>query len=325
MKKIFATYLGSLGDTFLIIPTLRAIKEIYPSSKTIFLISPATRGIMEYNPYVDDIIYYQKGDNVFPIFKKIWRADLTLMFDPNYRMSWLSWLAGIPNRIGFAAKRNRFLTIQCEKVSSPNFYEAQIHLGLARIAGIDTKDLSLYISPCLPEEKTFIDEFLAKHIPNNRFIAIAPYSGHRLKDWPEEYYNELIDYFQKTGYAAILIGGNELKQNAEKFRNAFYMEEKINPRQSAYIISLAKIFICGCTFSLHLASTTQTPILAMYGPTSEKQWAPYPNCTTIARDLPCRPCKYYIKDFVCKDNQCMRKITSDEVIEKAVYILNLQK
>jgi heptosyltransferase-2 len=83
------------------------------------------------------------------------------------------------------------------------------------------------------------------------------------------------------------------------------------------------LFLCGCTFGLHLASTVSTPILAIYGPTSEKEWAPYDNCTVINHKLPCSPCVYIGSTFHCQlDKKCLRDITVDEVFETTINILN---
>jgi ADP-heptose:LPS heptosyltransferase len=325
MKKIFVNYLGSLGDTFLIIPTLRAIKETHPLSKTILMVSPKTKNIFEGSPLVDEIIYYKKSNNLFPILKKIWKADLSLILGNNCRARQLAWLARIPQRLGFYPypKKKRFLTIHIDKGNGFDKYEAECYLRLANCVGINTNDLSLEIPQCNQDEKEYVDNLLEKNlVPKDKFIVIAPYSSNYLKDWPEEKFNEVINHFKSIGYTSVLCGGSELEQTAERFKNAVYIPNLLTPRQSTYIMSLSRLVICGCTFVLHLASTTKTPIVAIYGPTSPKQWAPYANCTVIKTAIPCSPCKYYESTFTCAlDKKCIKEITSKEVLEVALHVL----
>lgn len=323
MNKALFFQVGSLGDAFLIFPAIKAVKKKYPHCKTIVMLSPASKDIFEYNRYVDEIVYVKKTDASLSLLKKLWRADLALFFSPNWRPRLIAWLARVRIRAAIDLKSGLFLTHQLKDIGDKNnIYEAATNLKLTKSLGFDTSDLRLEIPPCRNDEKVTVDKLLQQYVfPDaDKFIIIAPYSSNRLKNWPEKYYNEVIDYFHSIGYALLLLGGKEIKANAAVFPNAIYIPAIFNPRQSTYIISLAKLIICGCSFPLHLASTTSTPSVAIYGPTTPERWAPYANCSIIRHDMPCSPCIYHAAECH-NNNRCLKDIKSAEVISIARRIL----
>jgi ADP-heptose:LPS heptosyltransferase len=78
----------------------------------------------------------------------------------------------------------------------------------------------------------------------------------------------------------------------------------------------AALFIGGDSGPLHIASTSEVPIVALYGPTLPSQWAPWraeslPTRTIDAGPLPCRPCT----QRVCEpgDFRCLTNLRIDHV------------
>lgn len=315
MNKIFVSDRASLGDTLLATPTLRAIKETYPDSRTILLASPATRDIVEGHPLVDEVLFYEKGDSIIPIIRKIWRADLALILDFHYRSSFFAWLARIPLRIGRADKAKSFLTHQVMGTPSPERYEAENTLQVARYVGINTNDLSLLMTAPSVGEQTRVRELLAAagmavHEP---FVVIAPYSLAELKDWPAAYYQEVIDYLAARKIKVIAVGGKEHRLQADGFLHLINFVGLTNIRETTYLVSLARTVLCGCTSSvLHFASTTSTPLIALYGPTSPQQWAPRSRCHVLSRKFPCSPC-YNTGRACLAEKRCLTEIRPDEV------------
>ncbi|BBB91612.1 MAG TPA: glycosyltransferase family 9 protein [Methylomusa anaerophila] len=325
VKKVFVAQRASLGDTLLSTPTLRAIKEKYPESRTIFLASPSARDILEGHPYVDELIVYEKGDRVFPIIKKIWRSDFALILDYHYRSSLFSWLARIPVRIGRSPLNKSFLTHQVLGTPSSDVYEAENTLAVARYAGIDTMNYKLVMAPLKALEQEKADRLLRTagiDIEKDKLVVLAPYSLSDLKDWPEENYRQVIGFLKKHGYKPVLVGGKEHRSRASGFRGVYNFVGDTNIRETAYLISLAELVICGCTSVLHFAATTSTKAVAIYGPTTPVQWAPRQGCTPISKFLDCSPC--YNTGRECeRDKLCVRLVTAEEVMREVSQILKL--
>ena len=92
---------------------------------------------------------------------------------------------------------------------------------------------------------------------------------------------------------------------------AVNMAGDLSLRESAVLIASADLQISGCTAMLHVCATTDTPSIALYGPTVPEQWAPKRNCHVITKRFPCAPC--YSTGRECGDNRCIRAIQVDDV------------
>ena len=321
MKKICVMHQASIGDTLMATPVYRAIKECYPQCKTVVITSYLGYELLYKNPYIDVLIPYKKGDAVFPIIKAIWRSEAALILDYHYRNALYSFLSMIPKRVGYG---HNFINIKLTDRQYDKF-EAFNYLQLAEQIGIHTNDLSLTRPYIAPEEREHVDKIYNEVKSSFRYlIIIAPYSLSRIKDWSPVNYCEIIERFKSSNCAAAVIGGkNQYEIVNKEIPNAINLAGKTNLRESAELISRADLQICGCTSMLHVCSTTNTPVIAIYGPTSDKQWAPRKNCIVINHQLDCSPCYNVAGKEPCSDAHCLTEISVDEVWNAVKKVLNL--
>jgi ADP-heptose:LPS heptosyltransferase len=71
---------------------------------------------------------------------------------------------------------------------------------------------------------------------------------------------------------------------------------------------------------MHIAATTRTPIVAIYGPTSAETWAPWRDPSLVGElvdngPLPCRPCDQ--RRCEPGDFRCLRALAASRVIDAA--------
>lgn len=311
MKKICIMHQASIGDTLLATPVYRAIKKNFPQVEVIAVTSSAGFELLQGSPYIDTLVKYKKGDPVLPVIKKIWRADAALILDYHYRNALFAFLAMIPKRIG---RGKDFINCKVEELPDETF-EPKKYLSLLKPLGISSDDLS-FIKPVATEEEKIRAEKLVNEIkiPGKKFILIVPYSLSRLKDWSEKNYLEIIKRLKDEGHAVAILGGkNERELIQKNFPNEKIFSGETNLRESAEIISHADLQISGCTAMLHVCSTTETPAVALYGPTSPAQWAPKKNCKIISHNLPCSPCYNVAGKPPCENNKCINEISVEEV------------
>jgi len=75
---------------------------------------------------------------------------------------------------------------------------------------------------------------------------------------------------------------------------------------------------------VHFASTTNLPVIALFGPETPKIFGPMsPHAKVISLGLACSPCisVFNQKKSSCTDNQCMKQITVEMVIQETQKIL----
>jgi ADP-heptose:LPS heptosyltransferase len=67
---------------------------------------------------------------------------------------------------------------------------------------------------------------------------------------------------------------------------------------------------------MHLAGWMGSPLIGLFGPETPRLFAPRsPNARVLWASLPCSPCLSVAADKItrCKDNQCMKRISSERV------------
>jgi ADP-heptose:LPS heptosyltransferase len=90
------------------------------------------------------------------------------------------------------------------------------------------------------------------------------------------------------------------------------------------VLDDAALFIGGDSGPLHIASTSNVPVVGLYGPTLPERSAPWrpaaiPTVSIDAGALPCRPCDQRV--CVTHDYRCLAHITADAVREAAERLL----
>jgi ADP-heptose:LPS heptosyltransferase len=90
------------------------------------------------------------------------------------------------------------------------------------------------------------------------------------------------------------------------------------------LVDRAALYVGGDSGPLHIAGTTATPIVALFGPTLPERSMPWrsseiPATAVDAGPLPCRPC--HQRECVTGDFRCLTRITPAQVIEAATVLL----
>ena len=319
LKKICFMHQASIGDTLMVTPVYRAVKECYPDCRLVVVTGHAGYELLRGNPHIDTLLAYEKGDAVLPIVKNIWRADASVIFDYHYRNALYSFLALIPKRIGYGKD---FINIKLHD-EPLEMFEPLKYLAAVKQLGIHTEDLTLTRPVATEQEKIRVEKIFSEiKSPAQKLVLIVPFSLDAIKDWAPAKYREIISRVKKLGHVAAILGGKaDTERIAQEFPDVVSFAGKFNLRESTEMISRADLQISGCTATLHLCSTTDTPSIAIYGPSLVAQWAPRKNCTVITHNLPCSPCYNIAGKPRCHDNRCIKNISVDEVWSVAEKIL----
>ena len=139
------------------------------------------------------------------------------------------------------------------------------------------------ISPLIWSDSTDEAESNNKIKNEGPFIAVAPYSNWRQKDWSIEKYIELFknDFFKN--YTLILTGISKDIPNREKFfkmiddssLNIINLFDWGNLRHMIPIFNKCSFFIGSDSGLMHLAASTKCKTFALFGPTNEIVYGPW--------------------------------------------------
>ena len=142
--------------------------------------------------------------------------------------------------------------------------------------GPEDRDLTLHIPH---EAETQVEQLGLKN-----FIVIHPVSRWRFKCWPTVHMAELIHRLHARGYKIVLIGSPEAQEKAmneeivklvKKEVPLMNLSGKISLKELGALIKQAQCLICVDSVPLHMASSLKTPVVALFGPSSDQNWGPW--------------------------------------------------
>ena len=110
-------------------------------------------------------------------------------------------------------------------------------------------------------------------IPFEKFILI--HAGGAMPAKLYEYYSEVVQLIRepltKAGYEIVQIGGQE----DPRIANVVSLNGITNIHQTAYLIRNASLLLGNDSCNAHIASGLDTPLVALYGPTTVENHGPY--------------------------------------------------
>lgn len=161
------------------------------------------------------------------------------------------------------------------------------------------------------------------------WIVIHPTSRWLFKCWSEARMAETINALAVGGRQVILTAGPEHHEMAMVERILTGVDQPIinlagqlELKELAAVIERASLFIGVDSLPMHMASASQTPTVALFGPSGEIEWGPWKNrAAVITSSHPCRPCG---QDGCgnSKISECLTSLESRQVIDAAESLLD---
>ena len=161
-----------------------------------------------------------------------------------------------------------------------------------------------------------------------KFIIISPSNSHQKRNiinyraWENDSWKELIEML-KNHIPVVIIGNKGEEDFFDKLKpypnKVIDLVGKTSLIDLIGIIESARALVATDTGTAHIASAVNTEVFALIGPTPAYETGPYqsPNNRVhiISSNQDCSPCykTQTMKD--CKNNICMKEISSKKVYE----------
>ena len=101
----------------------------------------------------------------------------------------------------------------------------------------------------------------------------------------------------------------------KQFANCTDSSGKLTISELIALIDNAALMITNDTGPMHIAFALKTKTVALFGPCSPQQYGGAEKTITLYKNVYCSPCVHEFMVPPCKgDNQCMKKITIEEVL-----------
>lgn len=209
-------------------------------------------------------------------------------------------------------------------------HELDAYLQLPQRLGLPIRDKSAYVPKhphCQDRLRQKLTDPHHQPVPSQWITIHLPALGRR-KRWPQEHFVDLCQRLLKNSHLSIIFTGltNE-KHLVDPVANQLPQERvhnlagELSFAEFVEVIRMSHLLISVDTCAIHIAYATQTPTLALFGPSNEEVWRPYntKNQTVLHSHIECRPCdKNFQNNENCSHVNCMKQLTVDMVYQAAI-------
>ena len=323
-EKILFIRLRLLGDIVFTIPAVQLYKKNFPDSEIYYIAEERFREAAEIIPGVHKVLAVPERMGIKQTIrfrnstrKEKFQTVVDLHSGP--RSALLTFLSGANNRIGYRTPNRNWAYNRMVPRNSQNAkgHSVENQARLLTPLGIDIREIPPYPEINIKQED--ISEKIRTINKLSQKIVIHVGAKKRYRDWGMENFSRLIKRLNQEHYNIILIGkGKEEEERGRYLENLFGVHNFVGTlsiKEILYVIAHSDVYFGADSGPLHLASLTQTPIVALYGPNIPEVSGPYrkENVTIIQLDLDCIPCRQ--KSCKFQEVKCMSGIGVSDVYQ----------
>jgi heptosyltransferase-1 len=328
--KILLIRLRRIGDIIMTTPAVAAIKKSLPESSLTYVVEEPYARLVEGNPAIDATVLippHQRLASFLGLVRRLRRErfDIAIDFHGGPRASRIAWLCGARLKVGYELKHKGFIydvRVPRSREGAP-IHSVENHLNLVRAAGIDVREPwpGLTLPPARLEEAGRIEELWAgRGLAGKSAVVLHVGAGNAFRDWGAQNLTDLALRLAALPEVRVaLIGSAEDRPRAEQIGSrsgnaVVSLAGELNLIELREAIARARLFVGPDSGPMHIAASTPTPIVALFGPNLAEYNAPWKaRATVIERKLDCRPCKQ--RACPTGDLRCLLGITVEEVFE----------
>jgi ADP-heptose:LPS heptosyltransferase len=288
---------NQLGDLLAGVSLFRALKGTYPNSKLTLLCSKENHYGAVKNKYIDELFVFDKTKMYNPVklytFIKFLRQSFDVVIVPvtvsiSFTSNLIARISNSKIRIGpnsLDGKLNETAFLFDRRVDIdwrkfPDSNVAEHILEIVRPFGVNTKDYSSEISfdnSDLDVAKRYLEKIGFDY--KSKLIGLHVGAGKPPNRWPLEKFVKLISELNKNNSCIFYLTGTDFDKEELRFvKNSSNVKlyEFVNHsvQEIAALISLSSLFVTNDTGIMHVAGTTETPLISLFGPTNPFNWAP---------------------------------------------------
>lgn len=333
-----------IGDAVMCLPALEALHRLYPGRPVIVAAKPRVVPVFEHAPYVKDIIEYDDRGRHRGVMGRLRFAGeikkcgfgLAVLFQNAFDAAFLSFISGIPKRVGYGRDlRSPLLTTAIKaapeiKKRHQIFYYLHIVEALGAKMPVKTPVPRLKISAA---EEGWADNFLMEHGLAKRPLAgAAPGASYgQAKRWPAEGFTQALNAVAKgSNTASLIFGAHDDATACEAVYSGLDGPERINLcgkltlGESMTLMARCAVFITNDSGPMHLAAALGAPTVAVFGSTDAKLTGPTgPNVSVIEKPIECSPC--FKRECKYGHYKCLTTIDAATVAAEACALMKTKR
>lgn len=325
VERVLVIKLRNLGDVLLSSPVFTHLKKSLPNAVIDAYITSESLPMLAGHPAISHFHLLDRSKrSLARDARLLWDIrgrgyDLVINLTEGDRGAIAALVSGAeicvgidPGSSGFPLKRN--LYTQLVKPCKTPRHAVERDLDALRRIGLFPAPHERELFYAVPPEAhaRAIELVAACGLTPGEFILFHGSSRWRFKAPSKAKIQNIVKALQKQGNTVVLTGG---PGEAEEIDGAINLAGKTSLKELGALMQLSKGLITVDSVTLHMASALKVPVVALFGPTSEKNWGPWrhPRAQVVTQALSCRPC---LMDGCggSKHSDCLETLSTESIL-----------
>lgn len=335
--RVLLVRLRLIGDVVFTTPAIRALRRRFPDADITYLVELGAAPVVAANPHLSSVVAVARTGGARRVADDLRlarrlraaRFDVAIDFHGGPRSAWLTWASRAPVRVGYDVAGRTWMYTHV--VARPRVLRGghSVENQWALLAAFDpafstppdpVRDrVEMAVDPAARE--AVAGRLVDLGVPSgSQLIVLHVSAGNPFRRWPEGSFAGLAAALAGGGPRrwVLLTGGpsdrdavarvlGEARRLAGADAGRILDGEDLTLTELRAVMDRAALFVGGDSGPLHVAATSDVPIVGLYGPTLPERSVPWrpPHLLTASVDageLPCRPCDQRVcapGDFRC--------------------------
>jgi predicted lipopolysaccharide heptosyltransferase III len=349
--NILLIRLRLIGDVVFTTPAVAALRRQFPDAQISYLVEPAAEPVVRHNPHLDCVIVAQRPRGVRRLLYDLSlaarlrreRYDCVIDFHGGPRSAWLTRATGAKDRIGYDLPWRAWAytkRIPWTRQLVPPRHSVQNQLDLLKPLGVSEAAVGeppVEMAIDLTAATAVLRRLEEAGVASDAVIVLIHVSaGNPFRRWPQEHFATLASALATADPRRRIIITSGPSERAAADATAKAAQARAGDAAASIVrcgefdlselralAARARLYVGGDSGPLHVASTTNVPIVALFGPTLPDRSMPWrENASAVAIDagpLPCRPC--HQRRCEPGDFRCLTHLDPARVVEAAERLL----
>lgn len=298
--RILINHLKNVGDVLLATTAVELVRKVYPQAWITLMTVPHVAPFFENHPLINEILpfsYKSKGNSMSSMIKVVNEVkkrnfDVSISLESRLRPLLVALLAGIPIRIAgdgmdrYGNKKEwyRFLFTHLYPITTQQKeHQSETFMKVVRpfLHLTESSNARPSLPPATEESDLQMRNLLQINDKIKKTKILFCVRGtHPEKNWPPEYFAEVMDVVSKKYKAdCYIIGAPADYEYAENVRkkcesNVNNICGKTKPNDLVALFNYSDLLVTVDTGTAHIAATTDIPIISIFLCTNPVQWHP---------------------------------------------------
>jgi ADP-heptose:LPS heptosyltransferase len=337
VRTILVAKFQGMGSVVIAQPALARLRGAYPDARIVFWCAKATEAIARTLPEIDEVVTFDDSSPMKALVSLVnnldhlWKMRVDWAFDLEVYSKLSSifiLLTCARNRAGFAVdtvRGRRFVHTHLFYFNRYTYLGRAYECLVGIVAGEeDTEDR--------PDPQWVAASEAMPDIPKP-YVVVNLHAGELCLErrWPRGNYQTLITAMLEghEELQVVLIGyGPAEEEEAGKIDahpRLLNLAGRMSLAETIRCLAHADLVVSNDTAPLHLALSTEAPVVGLFGPTRAASYFPpaRPNAIALEQEVYCSPCVHHWEPIPCGgDNQCMKQLSVQRVWEACEKLLS---